>query len=320
MSLKLDLYDRKLLFELDKDSSLSISKLSSKLRKSKQFFLYRIRKLEEEGVITGYHAIIDMSKLGFFTFRIYFKFQNYTEEEGKIFVEYVKNNLSQVWTITTMHGKWDYALFFGVKTIMEFHSIWDKIMLEYKNKIKNYNVSIYAPIYNFNRKFFLDERRESIERVYGIGGKEEIKNIDLKLLEYYANNIRKSSLEISKVLRISPDTARNRIKYLEKKKIIVGYKLGLNLEKLGYTSYRVDLQLISTEKNKELSSYCREHRNIYQINKTIGGADFEIEVIVKDLNNLIEIINDLKNKFKEVINDVEYFGFTTFHILKYIPD
>jgi len=113
---------------------------------------------------------------------------------------------------------------------------------------------------------------------------------------------------------------KNRIKNLEKKEIIVGYKLGLNLEKLDYVSYRVDLQLTSTERNKELFEYCKQHKNIYQINKSIGGADFEIEVIVKNLNHLIDLIDELKTKFKNVINDVDYFGFSTFHILKYIPD
>ena len=156
--------------------------------------------------------------------------------------------------------------------------------------------------------------------MYGDGEKEKVDDLDWKLIETYANNVRQSCLEISRKLKISPDTVRNRIKNLEKRKIIVGYKLGLNLEKLNHVSYRVDLQLISTERNKELFEYCRQHKNIYQINKSIGGADFEMEVIVKDLNRLIQLIDELKTVFKNVINDVDYFGFSTFHILKYIPD
>mgnify|MGYP001562136801 FL=1 len=62
------------------------------------------------------------------------------------------------------------------------------------------------------------------------------------------------------------------------------------------------------------------HKNIYQINKSIGGADFEIEAIVRDLSHLRELIDEIKQKFKDVVNDVDYFGFSTFHILKYIPD
>ena len=114
MSENIDLYDKRLLYELDKNSTINLAELSNKLKRSKQFILYRMKKLEEARIITGYHAIIDMSKLGYFTFRVYFKFQQTTEEDGKKFVEHIKNNLPQVWTITSMHGKWDYALFLGV--------------------------------------------------------------------------------------------------------------------------------------------------------------------------------------------------------------
>ncbi len=320
MTYNLDLYDKKLLYELDKDSSQSIALLAKKLRRSKPFILYRMKKLEEASIVTGYHAIVDMSKLGYFTFRVYFKMQQTNEQEGKKFVEHVKSKLKQVWTITSMHGKWDYALFLGVRTIGEFHEIWDDIMLEYKEKIKQYNVAVYAPIYNFNRKFFLENVRESVERVYGAGEKEKIDDREWKLIEAYANNVRQSSIQLADKIKMSPETIRKKIKELEKRKIIVGYKLGLNLEKLGFVSYRVDLQLLSTKKNKELFDYCKHHSSIYQINRSIGGADFEIEVIVRDLSHLLKLIEELKQKFGDIINDVDYFGFSTFHVLQYIPD
>lgn len=323
MAEKIDVYDRKLLYELDKDSAIGLPKLSRKLKRSKQFILYRMRKLEEAGVITGYHAIVDLSKLGYFTFRIYFKFQQMNDEGGRQFVEHVKAKLPQVWTITSMHGKWDYALFLGVRTISEFHVIWDDIMLAYQKNVKTYNVAVYAPIHNFNRKFFLEGRAnvsDAVERVYGAGEKEDIDELDWKLIEHYANNVRQSSLEIARKLKISPDTVRRRIQRLERKKVIVGCKLGLNLEKLGFVSYRVDLQLLSTERNKELFEYCKLHQSIYQINRSIGGADFEIEVIVKDVSHLIQLLDEIKTRFKSVVNDADYFGFSTFHVLKYIPD
>ncbi len=316
----IDLYDRKLLYELDINSAIGLKELAKKLKRSKQFILYRMEKLEKAGIITGYNAIVDMSKLGFFTFRIYFKFQQTTEAEGKQFIEYVRTKLKQVWTITSMHGKWDYALFLGVKNINEFHTIWDSIMFEYKPRIKTYNVAVYAPVYNFNRKFFIDKPAEFVERVYGGGEKEGIDELDWKIIETYSANVRQSSLEISKKLKVSPDTVRARIRALQERKIITGYKIGLNLEPLGFVSYRVDLQLLSAKRNNELFEFCKRHKNIYQINKSIGGADFEIEVIVKDLAHLLQLIDEIKSVFKDVVNDVDYFGFSTFHILQYIPD
>src|SRR3989344_6219984 len=230
---KLDLFDFRLLHELDKNSSITAADLAHKIGRSKQFVLYRLNKLQEK-VISGYYAIVDMSKLGYFTFRIYFKFQQMTSEDGENFIKYVRDSFSQVWTITSMHGKWDYALFLGVKTIMEFHKIWDGIMLEYKPKIKNYNVAVYAPIFNFNRKFFIDKPSGFIERVYGQGEKEEIDDLDWKIIETYSTNVRQSSLEIARKLKVSADTVRSRIRKLEERKIITGYKIGLNLEPLGF--------------------------------------------------------------------------------------
>jgi len=316
---KLDLFDFKLLHELDKNSSITAADLAHKIGRSKQFVLYRLNKLQEK-VISGYYAIVDMSKLGYFTFRIYFKFQQMTSEDGENFIKYVRDSFTQVWTITSMHGKWDYALFLGVKSVTELHNIWDLIMLNYKNKIKSYNVSLYAPIHNFNRKFLYKKETNFVERIYGIGTPENIDRIDEELLKIYASNVRISSIDIGKRLNISSDTVRRRIKNLEKRKIIVGYRIGLNLKSLGLTSYRVDLQLISTKRNKELIQYCRQHKYIYQVNKTIGGADFEMELVAYDFNHLLELINDIKLKFSDVINDVEHFEFTTFHVLKYIPD
>jgi len=319
-SITLDKYDLRLLYELDKNSSQPISTLANKIKRSKQFVFYRLQNLEQEKIITGYHAIIDMSKLGYFTFRIYLKLQKMTLEDHNKLVEYIKYNFKQVWTITSMHGKWDLAIFLGVEHVVDFHNFWDELLKVYKENIHRYNVAVYAPIINFNRKFFLKMNEEPIERIYGAGTPEKIDEVDRKIVEAYGPNVRNKYTELSTVLKVSPDIVRRRIKSLEERKIIVGYKLGLNLEKLGYVGYRVDLQLNSTKINKELLEYCKMHTYIYQINKSIGGADFEIEVIVRDLQHLLEVIDELKKKFKDVINDAEWFGFSTFHILKYIPD
>src|SRR3989338_3562925 len=131
---KLTLYDRKIIYELDKQSNLRLSELAKRIQRSKPFILYRMKRLEQEGVITGYNAIIDMAKLGYFSFRIYLKMRQMTDAEGHALVEFIKKNCPQVWTITSMHEKWDYALFLGVKTMMEFHQIWDRMLLEYKAK------------------------------------------------------------------------------------------------------------------------------------------------------------------------------------------
>ncbi len=315
----LDEYDRKIIYELDKDSSMSIAALAKILRKSKQFTLFRMKRLEEEKIVTHYTAIVDMAKLGFFTFRIYVKFQQMSSEEINAVGEYLKTK-QNIWTIAICHGKWDLAFFIGTKQIEDVHTIWDDFLLKYKKNVAGYNFSLYSPIYNFNRTFFIESKKEIVLRMYGARKKVAVDDTDWKIITAYAPQVRQSVLELSRKIRLSPETIRKRIKKLEKEKIICGYKIGLDINTLGYCSYRIDFELLLTSQNKELFEYCSRHKNIYQINKTLGGADFEIQLIVKGLPELLGIIEEIKARFKGVINNASYFSYSTYHLLNYIPD
>ena len=120
--------------------------------------------------------------------------------------------------------------------------------------------------------------------------------------------------------QVTSETIRLRIKQLEKKEVIVGYKINLNLQKLGYQGYRVDFLLNSVKRNQELFDYLKYHKYFYQINKSIGGADFETEIVVENLNHLLEILEEVVKEFKDVIKGYEYFGYTEFPTLSIVPD
>ena len=313
---KLDEYDRRMLYELDIDSRMPLSKLARKVRRSKQFVLYRQKRLEEAGVIRAYNAIVDMSRLGYFSFRLYFRFQHMTEKDVSAMVEEIKN-LPNVWAVTFLQGKWDLAVFLGAKSAVGVHRAWDGILEKYKKNIEAYNLAIYAPVYNFNRTFFLESEREVLERVYGNSEPVEIDRDCARVLEVYARNVRQPLATIGRKLSISPQTVRRKISELEKKRVICGYKLVFGMESLGYTTYRLDLKLTSTEKNRQLHQYCRQHKDIFQVQNTIGHMDFETEVAVKGLPELLDIIEDMKKKYCDVVRNVDYFSYSTYHLFNY---
>jgi len=316
---KLDEYDRRLLYELDIDSRMPLSRLARKVRRSKQFVLYRQKRLEDAGVIQAYTAIVDMSKLGYFSFRIYLKFQHMTDAEEAVAIGRIKK-LPNVWTVTMLQGKWDLAIFLGAKSAVGVHKVWDSVMEDYKEKIESYNLAIYAPIHNFNRTFFLESEREVEERVYGDSEPVEVDNACVRVLSAYARDVRQSLLSMARKLGMSPETVRKKIAELERKKVICGYKLVLDYGRMGYTSYRLDLRLNSVSKNRQLHEYCKRHKDIYQVQHTIGHMDFETEMVVKDLDGLLERIEDIKKKYGDVVVNVDYFSYSTYYLLNYIPD
>ncbi len=322
--MKLDLLDKKILYELELDSSQPNSLIAKKLKRSKEFVTFRIHRLEKEKILLNSSAIVDMTKLGYFTFRIYILWQNMTQEKKKEFYDKIKQ-MENVWTTTVLHGKWDFAFFIGVKShdyVDSFHKLWDDILLEYKPYIAENKIAVYAPVYNFNKKFFMDSNSplKAIERVYGKGPVTDFDDIDEKIIQIYAGNVRVPLVKIADSLKITSEAVRQRIKKLEKRDIIIGYKINLDLQKLGYQGYRVDFLLNSTSRNKELFAYIKQHKYFYQINRSIGGADFETEIVVKDLNHLLEILEEVVDRFKDVIKSYEYFGYSEFPTLSIIPD
>lgn len=61
----MDELDSRILEELQRDGRLSVSRLADVLNKPRTTIVNRLTRLEEEGVITGYRAIIDPAKLGY---------------------------------------------------------------------------------------------------------------------------------------------------------------------------------------------------------------------------------------------------------------
>ncbi|MFA5930237.1 MAG: AsnC family transcriptional regulator [Candidatus Micrarchaeia archaeon] len=316
---KLDEYDRRILYELDIDSRMPLSRLAKKVRRSKQFVLYRQKRLEEAGVIQAYNAIVDMSRLGYFSFRLYFRFQHMTEKDVAGMVEEIKS-LPNVWAVTFLQGKWDLAVFLGARSAVGVHRAWDMILEKYKRNIEAYNLAIYAPVYNFNRTFFLEKERDVVERVYGGSEMVEIGRDCARVLEVYARDVRQPLTAIAKKLSMPPGAVRRKIIELEKKRVICGYKLVFGMGRMGYTTYRLDLKLTSTEKNRQLHQYCRQHKDIFQVQSTIGHMDFETEVAVQDLPELLEIIEDIKRRFGDVVRNVDYFSYSTYHLFNYRMD
>lgn len=317
----LDMLDKKILFELEKDSSIPVSILAKKIRRSKESVNYRINRLKEQNILRNCTAIVDMSKFGYLTFRIYFKWQNMTLDLKRQFYKDI-GNYENIWTTTELHGRWDFAFFLGVKRedyIVKFHNIWNDLMAKYKPNIAEHKIAIYAPIYNFNKRFFHDDK-DLLVRIYGDTGYLEHDIVDEKILNVYASDVRQSLLNISKQAGVSIETVRRRIKILEQKKVIVGYKIDINLPKLGFQGYRVDFALNSMDRNKEIFEYIKHHKYFYQINKSIGGADFECEIVVKDLAHLLEILEEIMQKFKGTIKSYEYMGYTGFPKLSMVPD
>ena len=129
--------------------------------------------------------------------------------------------------------------------------------------------------------------------------------MDHNLIKILAKNARKPIFEMAETLKVTAKTIITRIKNLEKRRIIVGYGTIIDLNKIGYQNFRVSFILfrLTSQRMKSLKDYANNDPNIVYDEEAMGGDDYEIEIQVKDMSHLRAIINDLKHKFADIIQD-----------------
>jgi DNA-binding Lrp family transcriptional regulator len=106
----LDQIDRQLLAELQDDGRMTNVDLAAKVGLTAPPCLRRVRALEEAGVIRGYHADLDPSKLGFaITVFAMVSLKSQAEEALRGFEEHMKS-LPEVRECHMLNGEIDFIL------------------------------------------------------------------------------------------------------------------------------------------------------------------------------------------------------------------
>ncbi len=106
----LDIIDRKLLAALQAEGRVTNVDLARRVGLTAPPCLRRVRALEEEGIIQGYHAQLDASKLGFaITVFAMVSLRSQAEQDLKAFEEHVRT-LPEVRECHMLNGEIDFIL------------------------------------------------------------------------------------------------------------------------------------------------------------------------------------------------------------------
>jgi DNA-binding Lrp family transcriptional regulator len=305
--IKLDLKDKKILFELDKNSRIGLPELSKTVRLSKETVFYRINSLLKRNLILRFQTVISTYRLGYQSYKIYFKLQNLTKEaRDKMQEFFIKNDL--VYWVGNCQGRWDLIVAYWAKNIADFGKFEDEILNKFSNYIQEKTVSISRKSIQYNRRWFYGEKTEPVDTSFGEELPEiKLDKVDFEILKYLANNSRIKIIELAKKLGVSITVIRYRLKQLEKNKVIIGYKLALNSKLLGYETCKAFIHFkdITEEKRESFINYCKMLPNIINAVSTIGSWDIELEVEVKNFEEYYALMNSIQEKFSDIMKSYE---------------
>ncbi len=121
--------------------------------------------------------------------------------------------------------------------------------------------------------------------------KNEIDEMDRKILAALRNDARKPVLEIARELDVTRTTVNARLNRLREKKILRGTKLDVDEKALGYhVSAFVGLTLTDKASYADVKRALKKIPEITEIHATAGGYNMLIKVIVPDVTTLHDLL------------------------------
>ena len=298
----LDLKDRKILFELEMNARISFVALGKKVGLSKQVVKYRIERLEKENLIQEYTAFVDSSKLGKTIYLIYLKLVNLSSTKEKEWIKRIeKNPYMMTWGKNI--GYWDLTIGINCESNQEFDKVYKQIVSGKQKNIKDKLITSQVEGSYFNTGFLHGKNNLEFQTI-AYQDKVNLDEIDLQILNLLAKNCRMSLLDLSEKVKLSPNAVKYRIKQLEEKKVIFGYKTKINYEKLGYLHFRVFIHVnnFTKELYDKIKNYLKTLEGTESISRYIGHADIDFRCYTKNLFELYQLISKIRDKFvKEII-------------------
>ena len=310
---ELDSIDRKIIYALDFNARMPLSRLAKKVGISKQVAKYRLENLIKKGIINGFYTDINASKIGLEIYMVYFKFHKMTPEVEKKFIEHMCSQES-VGVNISVNGKWDYTIDLWAPSIMHFKRYYQDIMKNYEKYVKNKQVVIETDFYYFKPKPILDIKSDEQITMTGDIERINLDSIDRKILAHLAKNSRIPLVELAKIVKLTPNAVKERIKTLEKNNIILGYRVFINYQLLGFLHYRVFLHLENAEEvEKKIIQFLKYHKTCVSITKTIGYCELEFRPICENVDEFYKLMEELRNNFSDYIKEYESIIYSKMH-------
>ena len=320
---KIDLKDRKILYELDLDARQSLTQIGKKVGLKKDIVSYKIKRMQGAGVIKNFWTAINTFKLGYQVYRIYITFQyvssNIKEEIIQHFINY-KN----VWTVLSLKAEIDFDVVVWINDIYEFYQFWSKTLDKFEDYFAKYTISVYVGGFDYKKSYLLpDEDKKNDRLMYrDICDRKivEIDEIDYKLLNEIAVNARIQLIDIAKKLGCSSQAVNYRLKNLIKNGVINAFRVNVDLPKLGLQQYKLEIYLRDHKQRDAIWNYLKEKPYCDSLNVAIGWCDLEFEITVENIDKLGRIMDEIYSKFPNAIKKQTFWIVEKIHKERWLPE
>jgi len=293
---KLDKKDLAIIDILKNNSRETCQKIAKKVSLSNDAVGYRIKRLENLGVISGYKL------------KLHYPFTNH--QEFILFFGLLEDNTKKIDALDSHLKKIDH-----VKEIMHYSDKWDtKVQLIAENigeldelasdiSDKYSNIIIDYEILTIVKDLIHKETKKCAEVE-----KTKLDEKDEKIIKILEKNSRESIVSIAKKLNMNADTVMYHLNKITQSGIIKKFSAIPNLNKLGLHLYTamIIMKDFGDKEEKKLREFCETNsNNILSAHKTVGHWNVIMDISAKDQKEFQSVMQKLKMTLENSLKDYD---------------
>jgi Lrp/AsnC family leucine-responsive transcriptional regulator len=304
--LKLDLRDRKILYELDCDARTPNTVIAKKVGLSAEVVGYRIKRLEDEGIISHYQTIVNISKFSSVNFKVYINFSHINSEELIKGINELKKIEEAKWIVTTQ-GSWDMIITFETSSLDKANALKQSVQNLFFSYIDRLDTAFIVEAHTYPRRYFVDKKLEDRRLLVKSGTPIVLDDMELKILNLISGNARMPLIEIASKLKTTARNIHYHLQQLEKKEVVMGYKVALDYEKIGILFYKAFVSVDNPEESrlKSLKGFLQAQKNIVHTVTVFGNWDLEPEFEVYSEKEFNDILTKMKDDYSDIIKKID---------------
>jgi len=303
---KLTPLQQHILFLVERQSDISVRELAELLDQRDHVIRHALLKLEQEEFFRR-EVIVNQVLLGWSSYCINLSLQSKGPSAHKLLIDTLKKSPRVTWVAET-GGDYQYEITILGRNELEIAAFLDELPKISKTSFLKKNVYIETNFFTFGSKYLLPELPSNNlphALVNNIPERVEWDETDHVVLWTLCNGDYKNFNEAARIAGIPMTTFDYRVKKLEKLGVISRRICVINQEMCGAHMHHVYLSTSCANSViiPKLVSFCRNHRNISAMIRTLGIHDYQLICYMLHSDTTSALVRELENEFADELAD-----------------
>jgi DNA-binding Lrp family transcriptional regulator len=303
----LDKKDKKILYELTLDARRPLTGIRKNTSMSEPAMNYRIKRMMNSGIISGFKPLVCVDKLGMNLYRVYLRTKNKEHNGDGELIEHMKNNRN-VFALHSTVGKWDLIIDFVAKNSKEFFSTLASSCNRFHGIIGDCQILNAVCSARFKRKYLADYigNAKTAHVFEGENERDKLDGNDLNILKRLSLDGRAKNFDIAKKTGINQTTVKKRIKRMEEKGIIQGVSARVHPIRFGAYSKKFLIKMSDFPSVYDrLVEFSKSEPNVVGLDRVIGSWNYELSAECNGRDQVSEVTKKIKGTFSDVIEEMD---------------